>query len=355
MRQGFLELEKRFEELGERLARPEVLADRSEYARLAREHARLGEAAAAVHRLRSLEDQIQQAEELAQGDAELADLARAELDDLRAQAARVEQQLMEHLLPRDPYQGKNVILEIRAGTGGDEAALFAGDLFRMYARYAERQGWKLELLSSNPIGLGGFKQVVAGIEGAEAWSHLRHESGVHRVQRVPVTEASGRIHTSTATVAVLAEPDPVDVTIDDKDLKLQTYRASSAGGQNVQKVESAVRITHIPTGITVTCEDERSQHQNKIKALRVLRAHIMERLTSQQAQEIAQARRSQVGTAERSEKIRTYNYPQDRVTDHRLGRSFHNLPEILDGNVGPIIEALETDARAKQMEALARA
>jgi len=262
---------------------------------------------------------------------------------------------MEHLLPRDPNEGKNVILEIRAGTGGDEAALFAGDLFRMYARYAERQGWKLEVLSSNPIGVGGFKHVVAGIEGADAWRHLGHESGVHRVQRVPVTEAGGRIHTSTATVAVLAEPDPVEVRIDDKDIKMQTYRASSAGGQNVQKVESAVRITHIPTGITVTCEDERSQYQNKIKALRVLRAHIMERLTSEQAQEIAQARRSQVGTAERSEKIRTYNFPQDRITDHRLGRNFHNLPEILDGNVGSIIEALEENARARQMEELARA
>jgi peptide chain release factor 1 len=355
MRQAFLELEKRSEELGRQLASPEVLANRSEYARLAREHARLEEAAAAVHRLRALEDQIQQAEELAKSDTELADLARAELADLRAQAASVEQRLMEHLLPRDPNEGKNVILEIRAGTGGDEAALFAGDLFRMYARYAERQGWKLEVLSSNPIGVGGFKHVVAGIEGADAWRHLCHESGVHRVQRVPVTEAGGRIHTSTATVAVLAEPDPVEVRIDDKDIKMQTYRASGAGGQNVQKVESAVRITHIPTGITVTCEDERSQYQNKIKALRVLRAHIMERLTSEQAQEIAQARRSQVGTAERSEKIRTYNFPQDRITDHRLGRNFHNLPEILDGHVGSIIEALEENARARQMEELARA
>jgi peptide chain release factor 1 len=355
MKQAFMELEKRFEQLSEQLASAQALANPAEYARLAREHARLGQAAAGVQRLRALEDQIRQAEELAESDGELADLARAELADLRTQAEQIEQHLMEHLLPRDPNEGKNVILEIRGGTGGDEAALFAGDLFRMYARYAERQGWKVEVLSASPSEVGGFKHIVSGIEGADAWRHLRHESGVHRVQRVPATEGSGRIHTSTATVAVLAEPDPVEVNIDDKDLKIQTYRASGAGGQNVQKVESAVRMTHIPTGITVTCEDERSQYQNKIKALRVLRAHLMERLTSQQAQEIARTRRSQVGTAERSEKIRTYNFPQDRITDHRLNRSFHNLPQILDGNVGPIIGALEDHLRAKQMEELAQA
>jgi len=350
----FGRLEKRYEELGGKMAEPGVLANHVELARLGRERTRLEDAVTLFHRVQELEAQIGDAEELARSaDAELAELARSELEGLRAQLEQAEAAMLKHLIPADPNEGKNAILEIRAGTGGDEAALFAGDLFRMYMRYAERRGWKTELLSSSPIGIGGFKQVVASVEGPEVWRHLRYESGVHRVQRVPVTESSGRIHTSTATVAVLPEAEEVEVQIDPKDLKIDTYRASTAGGQCVQKVETAVRITHIPTGIIASCEDERSQYQNKMKALRVLRAHILEMRQAEQRAERDKVRRTQVGTAERSEKIRTYNYPQDRITDHRLGRNFHNLPTILDGELDSIMEALDQAHTARTMEQVA--
>ncbi len=233
-----------------------------------------------------------------------------------------------------------MIVEIRAGAGGDEAALFAGDILRMYVRYAERHGWKSELLSGSPTGLGGFKEAVLAIGGRGAYSRLKYESGVHRVQRVPATEASGRIHTSTATVAVLPEAEEVDVPIRPDEIRVDTYRAGSAGGQNVNKVETAVRITHLPTGIVIACQDERSQHQNREKAMRILRAHLLERAIEQQQAEIAKSRRRQVGTAERSEKIRTYNFPQDRITDHRIGKTLHDLPSVLDGDLDELIDAL---------------
>ena len=255
------------------------------------------------------------------------------------------------LVPKDPRDERNVIVEVRAGAGGEEAALFAAELLRMYVRYAERRGWRSETLSASPTGLGGFKEAVVAIEGRGAYSRLKYESGVHRVQRVPATEAGGRIHTSTATVAVLPEAEEVDVVIRPDEVRLETFRAGGAGGQNVNKVETAVRVTHLPTGIVIVCQDERSQHQNREKALRILRAHLLERAVEQQA-EIAQARRRQVGTAERSEKIRTYNFPQDRVTDHRIGKTVHNLPAVLDGDLDDLIQALVS---ADQTESLTAA
>jgi len=253
------------------------------------------------------------------------------------------------LLPRDPNDEKNVVLEIRAGTGGDEATLFAQEIFRMYTRYAESQRWRVEVLSTSLSGVGGLKEVIALVEGQKVYSKLKYESGVHRVQRVPATEASGRIHTSTATVAVLPEAEEVDVIIRPDELQIDTYRAGGAGGQNVNKVETAVRITHLPTGIVIACQDERSQHQNREKAMRILRAHLLERAIEQQKAEIDAARRRQVGSGERSEKIRTYNFPQDRVTDHRVGKTVHDLPSVLDGDLDELIDALAASERLESL------
>jgi peptide chain release factor 1 len=256
------------------------------------------------------------------------------------------------LLPQDPNDDRDVVMEIRAGTGGEEAGLFAGDLFRMYIRYAQKKGWQTEIIDQSESELGGFKEVVFEIRGKGAYSHLKHESGVHRVQRVPVTEAGGRIHTSTATVAVLPEPDEVEVDINPEDLRIDIFHASGHGGQNVQKVATAVRITHLPTGIVAVCQDERSQLKNRTKAMKVLRARLYEREREKQEREITEARRSQVGAAERAEKIRTYNFPQDRVTDHRINMTLHNLPGVLDGNLDSYIEALMAEEQSKRMEQL---
>ena len=284
-----------------------------------------------------------------ENDPELRLLAEADVADLHPKIETLEKEIKGLLVPKDPRDEKNVIVEIRAGTGGDEAALFAADLFRMYTRFAERQGWKSEIMSENAIGIGGYKEVIFEIKGRGAYSKLKYESGVHRVQRVPATEASGRIHTSTATVAVLAEVEDVDIEIPESDIRVDVYRSSGAGGQNVQKNSTAVRITHLPTGIVVACQDERSQLQNKLRALSILRARLYQIEADKRRTEMEDARRSQIGTGERSEKIRTYNYPQNRVTDHRLGQSIYNLPVVMDGEITQFIEELSTRDEAGRL------
>ncbi len=333
------------------LADPAVAADIPRLRALSREREELEPIVETFRRYRAVSRQLEETRQLLEGaeDEELATLAREEAERLAAEQERLAQQLRRLLLPRDPNDEKNVIMEIRAGAGGEEAALFAADLFRMYTRYAERRGWAVELLSANETGLGGFKEVIFLIRGRGAYSRLKYESGVHRVQRVPITEASGRIHTSTATVAVLPEMDEVEVQIDPKDLIIETFRAGTAGGQHMQKNETAVRITHVPTGIVVSCQDERSQFQNKQRALAILRARLYELERRKREAEVSQARRSQVGTAERAEKIRTYNFPQNRVTDHRIHLSLYQLQEILDGDLDPLIEALILEDQARRL------
>jgi peptide chain release factor 1 len=346
-------MEARYEAVSAALADPAIFADQSRYQRTAREHAQLGEPVTKWREYRQAEREAAEAEAMAreETDPDLRAMARAESTRLRAQMDQLEADLRRLLLPRDPYDERNIIVEVRAGTGGDEAALFAGQLFRMYARYAERRRWKTEVLSSNPTGIGGFKELIFSIAGRGAYSRLKYESGVHRVQRVPVTESSGRIHTSTATVAVLPEAEEVELAIAESDLKIDKFHSGGAGGQNVNKVETAIRITHKPTGIVVVCQDERSQLKNRTKAMAVLRARLLDQKQSEQAEEIAGVRRKQVGSAERSEKIRTYNFPQDRLTDHRVeGLTVHNLPKILDGEIDAIIDAVSADAEAKALE-----
>ncbi len=282
-------------------------------------------------------------------DAELRSLAEADVMELDPRIQALEKEIKDLLVPKDPCDEKNVIVEIRAGTGGDEAALFAADLFRMYTRYAERQGWKSEIMSENSIGIGGYKEIVFEIKGRGAYSKLKYEFGVHRVQRVPTTESSGRIHTSTATVAVLAEVEDVDIEIPESDIRVDVFRSSGAGGQNVQKNATAVRITHFPSGLVVACQDERSQLQNKLRAMSILRARLYEIEADRRRTELEDTRRSQIGSGDRSEKIRTYNYPQNRVTDHRLGQSIYNLPVVMDGEITPFIEELSTRDEAGKL------
>jgi len=343
-------IELRFQAIDEELASAGLGHVR--VAELARERAELEPMVTTYRRYRQLQDQQAQARQVMQsGDAELAELARAEIDELGPQIEAAEARLKSLLLPRDPRDERNVILEIRAGTGGGEAALFAADLFRMYTRYAELKGWSAEILSASDTGIGGYKEVIAMVKGKGAFSRLKYESGVHRVQRVPQTEAQGRIHTSTATVAVLAEADEVEIDIPEKDIKMDVYRSAGAGGQNVQKNSTAVRLTHLPTGIVVQCQDERSQLQNRMRAMSILRARLYETaLEAQQAEEDA-SRKSQVGSAERSEKIRTYNFPQSRVTDHRIGLSSHNLPAVLGGQIDEFIDELATQDEADRLKA----
>jgi peptide chain release factor 1 len=345
-------IENRYEEIAQRMANPEVVSDPDRLAELAREHAELEELVTLYRQYRQARTELEQAESLLDdSDPELRELAEAEVARLREHLDDLEAQLRQLLLPRDPRDQRDVIVEIRAGTGGEEAGLFAADLYRMYTRYAERRGWQTELLSAHPTDLGGFKEVIFEVRGRGAFSRLKFESGVHRVQRVPITESSGRIHTSTATVAVLPEADEVEVYIDPNDIEMEVYRSSGPGGQHMQKNATAVRLIHKPTGMVVTCESERSQTQNRARALAVLRARLYEIERQKQETEIAEARRAQVGTGERSEKIRTYNFPQNRVTDHRIGLTLYRLPDVLDGDLDPFIDELITQAQAERLQA----
>jgi peptide chain release factor 1 len=335
------ELEARYEEIARQLSTPESAADPSQLADLGRELSRLEPIVAGLRAWRSVSEELDEARVMADDpDEEIRAMAHEEVERLTARAAALESELRLKLVPRDPNDDRNVIVEVRAGAGGEEASLFAADLYRMYARYADRRRWKVEIMSTSESEAGGYKEIIAEVRGDTAYSRLKFESGVHRVQRVPTTEAQGRIHTSTATVSVLPEADEVEVQIDDRDLRVDVYRSSGPGGQSVNTTDSAVRITHLPSGMVVAIQDEKSQHKNRAKALSVLRARLLEAEQDRQAAERGEERRSQVGSGERSEKIRTYNFPDDRVTDHRIGVTVHNLPGLLEGDLDRVIEPL---------------
>ena len=343
-------IEERYDKLNQLLM--EVGDDYQRATELSIERAELEPLITKTNRYRQATQQLEEARALAEtDDDELRQLATAEIEQLEFELGNLERELKSMLLPQDARDKRNVIMEIRAGTGGDEAALFAADLFRIYSRYAERQRWKVEILSSNEIGIGGFKEISFLIKGQGAYSRLKYESGVHRVQRVPITDSQGRIHTSAATVAVLAEVDEVEITIPENDIRIDVYKSAGAGGQSVQKNATAVRITHLPTGIVVQCQDERSQLQNKTRAMSILRARLYEIEEEKRRAEIDQDRRSQVGTGERSEKIRTYNYPQSRVSDHRINLSSYNLPAVMDGEIDFFIDELATREEVKRLAA----
>jgi peptide chain release factor 1 len=327
-------IEERYEAVSQELSKPEVIGDLNQLKTLSRELRHLEEIREVGNEYRQLLRDVEEAREIisANEDADLVEMARSELEENESGVEELESRLKIMLLPRDPNDNKNVVVEIRAGTGGDEAALFAADLFRMYSRFSEDQGWKVETLSLNPTGVGGMKEIIFGINGENAYSRLKYESGVHRVQRVPVTESSGRIHTSAASVAVLPEADDVDIKIKEAEIKVDVYRSSGPGGQSVNTTDSAVRLTHLPTGLVVTCQDEKSQLKNKNKAMKVLRARILDQAIREQQTKIAAERKSMVGSGDRSAKIRTYNYPQGRVTDHRIGLTLYKLTAIIDQN-----------------------
>jgi len=344
-------VEERFQEIENLLGDPDIIKDQVTYQKHVREHAELNKIVTVYRAYKKVLADIEESQALLQdGDADIEKLAREELAELRRREDELEQDLRLRLLPKDPNDEKNVVLEIRAGTGGEEAALFAADLFRMYGRYAENRNWKVEVLTQHPTGVGGMKEIIALVQGRGAYSALKYESGTHRVQRVPTTETQGRIHTSAVTVAVLPEAEDVEVEIDPVDLKVDVFRSSGPGGQSVNTTDSAVRITHLPSGLVVTCQDEKSQLKNKNKALKVLRARLLDQMTSEQDEERSQQRKNQVGSGDRSQRIRTYNYPQGRVTDHRIGLTLYRLESILQGDIQEIIQELTTHYQSQALQ-----
>jgi peptide chain release factor 1 len=335
------EVEDRYRAIEAALGRPEVASDPAELRKQSKLHNELSRVVAAYRRLQEVESRLDQARELAEdSDPEIAEMARAEVAETEKEREKLRQDIQLMLLPKDPLDEKNILIEIRAGTGGEEAALFAHDLFRMYGHYAEQKGWKSEILSSNITGLSGFKEVIFSIEGERVYSRMKFEAGTHRVQRVPATEAQGRIHTSAVTVAVLPEAEEVEIAIKPEELRIDVFRSGGPGGQSVNTTDSAVRVTHIPTGLVVSCQDEKSQHKNKAKALKVLRARLLEQESSRQQAEIAASRKKMVGTGDRSERIRTYNFPQNRLTDHRINLTLYSLDRIMEGDLEGVIDPL---------------
>jgi len=353
MLEKLAEVEKRYSQLESQLTDPQLLGNQREYSKIAKERSDLEEVVSCYREWKKVEQEIEENRGLLddENDEGIRELAKEELAVLRGRKEQLENRLKFLILPKDPNDRKNVILEIRAGAGGEEASLFVASLFRMYSRYAESQGWRVEIMNSNPTGLGGFKEIIALIEGKGVYSRMKFEGGVHRVQRVPVTEGSGRIHTSTVTVAVLPEADEVEVHIDPKDLKVDVFRASGPGGQSVNTTDSAVRMTHLPTGLVVSCQDEKSQHKNRAKALKILMARVLEKKQEEQRSEIAATRRTMVGSGDRSERIRTYNFPQGRVTDHRINFTLHKLDRVMDGEIDELVQALITHYQAEVLRA----
>jgi len=346
------ELEVKLKNLEDKLSDAALIANQREYKKIAQEHAQITKLSALARKYQKVNDELAENRRMLQEeeDPELLELVRNDIYELQEKAAALENNIKFLLLPKDPNDEKNILLEIRAGTGGDEAALFVGNLFKMYCRYADEMGWNVEVMSSNPIGIGGFKEIIALISGEKVYSRLKYESGVHRVQRVPETEAQGRIHTSAVTVAVLPEAEEVEVDIDPNDLRIDVFRSSGPGGQSVNKTESAIRITHLPTGLVVSCQDEKSQHKNKAKGLKVLRARLLDKMQQDQHDKISEDRKSQVGTGDRSERIRTYNYPQGRVTDHRINLTLYKLEAILLGRIDEIINPLIVHYQAEALK-----
>ena len=345
------EIEARFKQLEHEMARPEINQDQKVFQRYSKEHNLLSPIIHTFREYRSVQDEIENNRSLMDDpDQDIRKLAREEIETLNTRLSKLEMDLKLILLPKDPNDEKNIILEIRAGTGGEEAALFVADLFRMYSRYAELKGWKTDILSRNITGIGGFKEIIILIEGMNVYSRLKHESGVHRVQRVPETEAQGRIHTSAVTVAVLPEAEEVDVEINPEDLRIDTFRSSGHGGQHVNVTDSAVRLTHIPTGLVVSCQDEKSQHKNKAKAMKVLRSRLLDKQQEEQNSKISEERRNMVGSGDRSERIRTYNFPQGRVTDHRIGLTLYKLVSILQGQLDMVLDPIITHFQAEALK-----
>ncbi|OGN99905.1 MAG: peptide chain release factor 1 [Chloroflexi bacterium RBG_13_51_52] len=345
-------IEKRYQEINEKLAQTEIATNLNQVQALSQERARLEDIVNKYRKYRKIAKELEDVKAMgADGnDEDMSALIKQESSALQEKLGELTEELRLALLPKDPNDEKDIIVEIRAGTGGNEAAFFAADLYRMYSRYAQNQGWKTDVISLSESGIGGFKEIIFEVRGKKAYSRLKYESGVHRVQRVPVTEASGRIHTSTATVAVLPKAEEVDIDINPDDLKIDVFHSGGAGGQNVNKVATAIRVTHLPTGMVVVCQDERSQLQNKVKALSVLRTRLLDIKRRKQEEAITSQRRSQVGTGERAEKIRTYNYPQDRISDHRINTTLHNLPRFMEGELDGLIDALSADEHEKQLE-----
>jgi len=345
------QVEERYRDLTGSLSDPAVIGQQALYAKTAKAASELAEVVGKFEEYKQLLARLEEARHMAAEDAdrEMREMAQAEVAELAARQVKLEDELRALLIPKDPNDDRNVFVEIRAGAGGDEAGLFAADLARMYGKYSERQRWKVEVMDSHPTGVGGFKEIVLFIQGRGAWSRLKFERGVHRVQRVPATESSGRIHTSTVTVAVLPEAEDVDIKVEEKDIRVDVYRSSGPGGQGVNTTDSAVRITHVPTGLVVTCQDERSQIKNRAKAMRVLKARLLERAQDEQAAAIAADRKSQVGTGERSERIRTYNFPQGRVSDHRINLTLHRLPAILEGDLDELVDALSSEEQRRKL------